>query len=79
LQGFYLFHSKIKLLLIAQPTRNPKYERRRSAFFHGINGRVGIILLPPLTTEQVSRIAQGEEFDPEHLDDIQLKATSRRA
>jgi hypothetical protein len=42
-------------------------------FFNGINGASGDYLLPPLTTEQVSRIAQGEEFDPEHLEDIALK------
>lgn len=42
-------------------------------FFNGINGSTGDYLLPPLTAEQVSRIAQGEEFDPEDLEDIQLK------
>ena len=42
-------------------------------FFNGINGATGDYLLPPLTTEQVSRIAQGEGFDPENLEDIQLK------
>ncbi|MEG4499824.1 C25 family cysteine peptidase [Microcoleus sp. F10-C6] len=42
-------------------------------FFNGINGSTGDYLLPPLTAEQVSRIAQGEEFDPEDLEDIKLK------
>jgi hypothetical protein len=42
-------------------------------FFNGINGSTGDYLLPPLTTEQVSRIAQGEEFDPDDLYDLQQK------
>ena len=42
-------------------------------FFNGINGSTGDYLLPPLTAEQVSRIAQGEEFDPEDLYDLEQK------
>ena len=42
-------------------------------FFNGINGSTGDYLLPPLTAEQVSRIAQGEEFDPDDLYDLQQK------
>jgi hypothetical protein len=42
-------------------------------FFNGINGSTGDYLLPPMTSEQVSRIAQGEEFDPDQLQDIELK------
>jgi hypothetical protein len=42
-------------------------------FFNGINGASGDYLLPPLSAEQVSKIAQGEEFDPDNLEDIQLK------
>ena len=42
-------------------------------FFNGINGASGDYLLPPLTTEQVSKIAQGEKFDPEHLNDLEQK------
>ena len=42
-------------------------------FFNGINGASGDYLLPPLSAEQVSKIAQGEEFDPEHLDELQKK------
>ena len=36
-------------------------------YFNGINGSTGDYLLPPMTAEQVSRIAQGEEFDPDQL------------
>ena len=42
-------------------------------FFNGINGSTGDYLLPPMTPEQVSRIAQGEEFDPDQLQDMELK------
>lgn len=42
-------------------------------FFNGINGGTGEYLLPPLTPEQVAKIAQGEEFDPAHLDELQAK------
>lgn len=42
-------------------------------FFNGINGSTGDYLLPPMTAEQVSRIAQGEAFDPDQLQDIELK------
>jgi hypothetical protein len=42
-------------------------------FFNGINGSTGDYLLPPLTAEQVSRIAQGEDFDPDDLYDLQQK------
>ncbi|CCQ67547.1 hypothetical protein CWATWH0402_765 [Crocosphaera watsonii WH 0402] len=42
-------------------------------FFNGINGATGEFLLPPLTPEQVSKIAQGEEFDPAHLSELQNK------
>jgi Peptidase family C25 len=39
-------------------------------YFNGINGSSGDYLLPPLTAEQVSKIAQGEELDPEELDEL---------
>ncbi len=39
-------------------------------FFNGINGSSGDYLLPPLTAEQVAKIAQGEDFDPEELDEL---------
>lgn len=42
-------------------------------FFNGINGATGDYLLPPLTADQVARIAQGEDFDPEDLDELQRK------
>lgn len=42
-------------------------------FFNGINGSSGDYLLPPLTAEQVSKIAQGEEFDLDDLYDLQQK------
>ncbi len=41
--------------------------------FNGINGATGEYLLPPLTPEQVSWIAQGEEFEPTHLDELKKK------
>lgn len=42
-------------------------------FINGVNGATGSYLLPPLTEEQISKIAQGEEFDPEELDDLLRK------
>lgn len=42
-------------------------------FINGINGATGSYLLPPLTAEQISKIAQGEDFDPEELDDLLRK------
>ncbi|MEH2080097.1 MAG: hypothetical protein V7K89_08800 [Nostoc sp.] len=42
-------------------------------YFNGINGATGEYLLPPLTPEQVAKIAQGEEFDPAHLSELQRK------
>ena len=42
-------------------------------FFNGIDGETGDYLLPPLTLEQVSKIAQGEDFDPDHLSELNNK------
>lgn len=42
-------------------------------YFNGINGATGEYLLPPLTPEQVAKIAQGEKFDPAHLSELQRK------
>ncbi|MBD2578389.1 hypothetical protein [Oscillatoria sp. FACHB-1406] len=42
-------------------------------FFNGINGASGDYLLPPMSVEQVSRIAQGEEFTPEQLQEFDEK------
>ena len=33
-------------------------------FFNGIDAVTGDYLLPPMTTEQVAKMAQGEKFDP---------------
>jgi hypothetical protein len=42
-------------------------------FFNGINGTTGEYLLPPLTPEQVSKLAQEESFDPSHLNELKQK------
>ncbi|CAD5911933.1 hypothetical protein [Planktothrix agardhii] len=42
-------------------------------FFNGVNGATGGYLMPSLTPEQVAKIAQGEEFDPDHLLELQKK------
>ena len=42
-------------------------------FFNGIDGATGDYLLPPMTTEQVLKMAQGEEFDPAHLGELKKK------
>jgi hypothetical protein len=39
--------------------------------FNGINGATGSYLLPEISVEEISKIAQRETFDPEHL--IELK------
>ncbi len=38
--------------------------------FNGINGASGDYLLPPMTPQAISRIAQGEELDKDHLDEL---------
>ena len=38
--------------------------------FNGIDGATGDYLLPPLTTRDISKIAQGEKLDPAHLQDL---------
>lgn len=51
-------------------------------FFNGINGGTGEYLLPPLTLEQVSQIAQGKEVDEDqaYLEELKDKeSTSARA
>lgn len=45
-------------------------------FFNGIDGASGEYLLPPMTVQQVSEIAQGEPQDEEHL--RELKAWFQR-
>lgn len=42
-----------------------------SLIFNGVDGASGDYLLPPLTPEQVSKIAQGEGFDETHLRELQ--------
>ena len=57
-------------------------ERQRAAkintgqdllFFNGVNGATGDYALKPLTPNQVSQIAQGEEFDAEHLEVLKAR------
>jgi hypothetical protein len=42
-------------------------------FFNGINGASGDYLLPSLSAEQISKIAQGEKFDPDNLNELKKK------
>ncbi|BAZ25280.1 hypothetical protein NIES4073_61840 [Kalymmatonema gypsitolerans NIES-4073] len=42
-------------------------------FFNGLDGATGEYLLPPLTPQEVSKIAQGEKFEPAHLLELQKK------
>ncbi len=42
-------------------------------YFNGINGASGGYLLPPLAAEEIAKIAQGRELDPEVWEDVQLK------
>ncbi|QLE55330.1 C25 family cysteine peptidase [Nostoc sp. TCL26-01] len=45
----------------------------KELYFNGIDGASGDYLLPPLTPEQVARMAQGEEFDPIEISELQKK------
>ena len=45
-------------------------------FFNGINGATGEYLLPPLTAEDISKIACGEKFDPAHLSELKYRVES---
>lgn len=42
-------------------------------FFNGINGASGDYLLPPMMLETISKIAQGEELDKQHIAELKLR------
>jgi hypothetical protein len=42
-------------------------------YFNGIDGTTGEYLLPPMTTEQLAKLARGETFDPAHLSELKKK------
>ena len=46
-------------------------------FFNGINGATGNYLLPPMSSQDLSKIAQGEALDQNHLEE--LRAWYQRA
>ncbi len=55
-------------------THNMSVEQlTQELYFNGIDGASGEYLLPPLTPEQVSKIAQGEEFDPVEISELKKK------
>ena len=41
--------------------------------FNGINGATGGYLLPEMTPQQISKIAQGEPLDPENLAELKWR------
>lgn len=45
--------------------------------FNGINGTSGEYLLPPLTPQQITRLARGESIDPEHLKELKRRHLQR--
>jgi hypothetical protein len=45
----------------------------KELYFNGIDGASGDYLLPPLTPEQLAKIAQGEDFDPIELSELKKK------
>ncbi|MEH1839619.1 MAG: hypothetical protein V7L20_12810 [Nostoc sp.] len=45
----------------------------RELYFNGIDGASGEYLLSPLTPEQLSKIAQGEDFDPIEISELKKK------
>ena len=48
-------------------------------FFNGINGASGDYLSPPLTPQDISKIAQGEKLDQDHLAELQARRSSATA
>lgn len=44
--------------------------------FNGINGATGGYLLPEMSAEEISKIAQGEEFDRDHLNELKHRYRS---
>ena len=42
-------------------------------YFNGINGATGGYLLPPMTPQDISRIAQGEPLDEAHLQELKSR------
>ncbi|MEH1829082.1 MAG: hypothetical protein V7L22_27755 [Nostoc sp.] len=45
----------------------------KELYFNGIDGASGEYLLPPLTPEQLAKIAQGEDFDPIEISELKKK------
>jgi hypothetical protein len=43
--------------------------------FNGVDATTGTYLMPPLSIEEVSRLARGEHFDPWHLDELRYRHT----
>lgn len=42
-------------------------------FFNGVDATTGAYLLPPLSAQDVSRMARGERVDPAHLDELRWR------
>ena len=42
-------------------------------FFNGIDGASGEYLLPPMTPQDISKIAQGEKLDEKHLNELKRR------
>jgi hypothetical protein len=46
-------------------------------FFNGVDATTGSYLIPPLSVEAVSRLARGERFEPDHLDELRSRHTRK--
>ena len=42
-------------------------------YFNGVNGASGEYLLPPLTPQDISKVAQGEQLDAKHLAELKWR------